>query len=248
MSSIGAGHRACFVDREMSFTGAVGSLITAVACLCATATGCGHGALIPAPSASLVPNAPTAAFSVVEGVRCSANVGAWTARDGELPEFVVPVKVRIKNASGKPIQVLYEDFVLLGKKGRAYRPIPVLPIGAEERKRIPRFDPLYASSKFYVAPGFRDVYARLDPWSAPLQRDETLYDKLFRRWGDQRLRLDLLRMALPEGVLDDGGIVTGFLFFESPLAKESRVTLAAEFEASDGRGTVASIEIPFTVE
>ena len=111
------GHRACFVDREMSFTRVVGSLIAAVvACVCATATGCGHGALTPAPSASLVPNAPTAAFSVVEGVRCSANVGAWTARDGEFPEFVVPVKVRIKNASGKPIQVLYEDFMLLGRR------------------------------------------------------------------------------------------------------------------------------------
>ena len=143
-----------------------------------------------------------------------------------------------------PVRGLYAA----GKKGRTYRPIPVLPIDADARKRIPRLDPLYASSKFYVAPGFRDVYASLDPWSTPLQRDETLYDELFRRWGNQRLRLNLLRMALPEGVLDDGGIVTGFLFFESPLAKESHVTLAAEFDASDGGGTVASIEIPFKVE
>jgi hypothetical protein len=225
-----------------------GTVIAAVACLCAAATGCGHGALTPAASASLVPNAPTAAFSVVEGVRCSANVGAWTERDGELPDFVVPVKVRIKNASGKPIQVLYEDFALLGKNGRSYRPIPVLPIDADARKRIPSLHPIYASSKFYVAPRFHDVYARLDPWSAPLERDETLHDKLFRRWGEKRPGLDLLRVALPEGVLDDGGIVTGFLFFESPLDRESRVTLAADFDAGDGRGTVASIEIPFKVE
>ena len=80
--------------------------------LCAS---CGHGTLAPAASASVVPNAPTAAYSVADGVRCSANVGAWNGREGQLPDFVVPVKVRIKNTSGRPIRVLYEAFTLQGK-------------------------------------------------------------------------------------------------------------------------------------
>ena len=137
--------------------------------------------------------------------------------------------------------------MLVGNKRRSYRPIPVLPLDSDARKHVLRLAPLYASSKFYVAPGFRDVYATLEPWSAPLQRDAATHDELFRRWGD-KLTTDLLRMALPEGVLDDGGIVTGYLFFESPLSKESRVTFAADFDAGDGDGTVASIEIPFKVE
>ena len=58
----------------------------------------------------------------------------------------------------------------------------------------------------------------------------------------------VLRAALPEGVLDDGGVVTGYLFFESPLDKESRVTFEATFGGGDGQTTVASIEIPFKVE
>jgi len=204
--------------------------------------------LAPASSATVVPNAPTAAYSVAEGVRCSANVGAWSARQSEIPSFVVPVKVRIKNASGRPIRVLYEDFALIGNKGRSYRPVPVLPIDVDERKRIPRLDPIYASSNFFVAPGFRDVYATLPPWNTPLQRDEALHDQLFRQWGKRRPALDVLRVALPEGVLDDGGVVTGYLFFESPLEKENRVTFEASFEGGDGRTTVASIEIPFKIE
>jgi hypothetical protein len=223
------------------------SAIAAVATsLGLAAFGCGHGTLVPASSANLVPNAPTAAFSVVQGVRCSANAGAWMGR--ELPEFVIPIKVRITNTSGRPIRVLYEDFVLQGKKGRSYRPIPVLPLDAEPRAQITKLDPIYSSAKFYVAPAFSDVYTELDAWSAPLPRDADLHDTLFRRWRGKTPGGEVLRMALPEGVLDDGGVVTGFLFFESPLEKESRVTLAADFAAGDGQSTVASIEIPFTVK
>jgi hypothetical protein len=213
--------------------------------LCAS---CGHGTLAPAASASVVPNAPTAAYSVADGVRCSANVGAWNGREGQLPDFVVPVKVRIKNASGRPIRVLYEAFTLQGKKGRSYHPIPVLPIDADARKRLPRLNPIYAASRFFVAPRFHDVYATLEPWWTPLRRDEALHEELFSRWGKHRPDLDVLRAALPEGVLADGGIITGFLFFESPLDRESRVTFAADFDAGDGKDTVASIEIPFEVD
>jgi hypothetical protein len=226
----------------------VGSTIGAIALVAAAAVGCGHGALTPASSARVVPNAPTAAYSVADGVRCSANVGAWNGREDELPRFLVPVKVRIKNDSGQPIRVLYEDFALVGSKGRSYHPVPVLPIDADARKQIPKLAPIYASSKFFVAPGFRDVYATLEPWTAPLQRDDALYDRLFRRWGKQPPPLDVLRVALPEGVLDEGGVVTGYLFFESPLDKEDRVTFAAIFDGGDGRATVASIEIPFKIE
>jgi hypothetical protein len=209
---------------------------------------CGHGALAPASSAALVPNAPNVAFAVAEGVRCSANVGAWNGREGALPESVVPVKVRIKNDSGKAIRVLYEDFALLGRKGRSYRPIPVLPLDNEARKRVQPMIPMYASTGFFVAPRFHDVYATLDPWPAPLQRDEALHGDLLRRWGKNAPDRQTIREALPEGVLDNGGIVTGFLFFESPLDREDRVTFQADFDAGDGQQKVASIEIPFRVE
>ena len=210
--------------------------------------GCGHGTLVPASSASVVPNAPTAAYSVAEGVRCSANVGAWNGREDEIPSFVVPGQGSDQERQRGPIPRAYEDFALVGRKGRSYRPVPVLPMDADARKRIPKLAPIYAASKFFVAPGFHDVYATLEPWTAPLERDDELYERLFRRWGKQPPALDVLRVALPEGVLDDGGVVTGYLFFESPLDKEDRVTFEATFGGGDGRPTVASIEIPFKIE
>lgn len=232
----------------MPATSSVRSTVRKIALAAAVSLGCGHGTLVPASSARIVPDAPTAAYSVAEGVRCSANVGAWNGRENEIPSFVVPVKVRIKNTSGQPIRVLYEDFALIGRKGRTYHPVPVLPVDAGARKRIPSLNPIYASSKFFVAPGFHDVYATLEPWTTPLPRDEHLYDQLYSRWGKQLPALDVLRVALPEGVLDDDGVVTGYLFFESPLDKEDRVTFEATFGGGDGRTTVASIEIPFMID
>jgi hypothetical protein len=213
--------------------------------LAVVAVGCGHGALVPARSAQVVSGAPRAAYAVVEGVRCSADVGAWTERSGKLPDHVLAVKVRIKNQSGKAVRLLAEDFVLVGKSGHDYRPMPVLPLDAD---RLPRLNPIYASNKFYVAPRFRDAYPTIEPWSAQLQRDEDLYDRQFRRWGKQGPTLEMIRLALPEGVLDDGGVISGFLFFESPLDDEDRVTFQADFGPGDGSGTVASVEIPFRVQ
>ena len=206
--------------------------------------GCGHGVLVPASSAKIIAGAPKAAFQEAAGVRCSADTGAWPERAAKPPDEVVAVKVRIRNESGKAIRLLAEDFVLIGKGGQKYRPVPVLPLDGEN---LPRLNPVYASTKFYVAPRFRDAYPTLEPWSARLERDDALYDRQFGRWGKRRPTIEMVRMALPDGVLDDGGLISGFLFFESPLGDEERVMFQADFQQGDGSGTVASIEIPFRV-
>lgn len=209
-----------------------------------TFLGCGHGVLVPAPSAQIISGAPNAAYSAAAGVGCSADVGAWPERAKEVPAQVVPVKIRVRNQSGHAIRLLAEDFTLVGKSGRSYRPVPVLPLAPDD---LPRFNPIYAATKFYVAPIFRNAYPTLEPWSSQLARDDGLYQRQFRRWGKQSPTLEMIRMALPEGVLDDGGVISGFLFFESPLSDEDRVTFQADFEQGDGSGKVASVEIPFRV-
>jgi hypothetical protein len=210
--------------------------------------GCSHGMLVPASTATVVPGAPRAAFAIAGGVRCSADVGQAGEVGGDLPRGVVPVKVRVVNQSGSPVGLLQQNFALVGSSGRVYRPLPVLPMGGENHQRPPRLLPVYASTKFFVAPRLRDAYPTLEPWSAPLNRDEAAYENRRRRWGKDGPSLEVMRMALPEGVLDDGGIISGFLFFESPLDKEDRVAFHADLGSSDGQTSIASIAIPFQVQ
>jgi len=206
--------------------------------------GCGNGVLVPAPSAKVISGAPNAAFQEAAGVGCSADTGAWPERAAKPPDSVVAVKVRVRNRSGKPIRLLAEDFTLVGKSGQRYRPIPVLPLDAENP---PRLTPVFASVNFFVAPRLRAAYPTLEPWSAGLERDQAFYDRQFDRWGKRRPTLEMIRMALPEGVLENDGLISGFLYFESPVDDEDRVTFQADFAPGDGTGTVASIEIPFRV-
>ena len=53
---------------------------------------------------------------------------------------------------------------------------------------------------------------------------------------------------MSEGVLADGGVISGFLYFESPLGHEDRVTFEADLNGTDGQATVAAVKIPFRVE
>jgi hypothetical protein len=209
------------------------------------ATGCGHGKLVPAVSSTVVPGAPGAAFLIVDGVRCSADAAAWEGPSGALPDFVTPVKVRIVNSSGSAIRLLYEDFALVGRNGAKYRPVPVLPIDPDAN--MPRIEPMYASTRFFVSARFHDAYQTLDAWPEPLGRDEGLYEEEYRHWGAKHPPFEAVRMSLPEGVLADGGVVSGFLYFETPR-HEDKVTFEAELDAINGRDTIAEVRIPFQIQ
>jgi hypothetical protein len=209
------------------------------------AAGCGHGQMVPAEAANVVPGAPTYAASEVQGVRIAAGGAAWEGRPKDLGEHLTPVKVRIVNHSGKPLRVLYEDFVLAGRRGHTYRALPVVPIDHDARDQL---RPTFSSVNFFVGPRYHDVYPSLPAWERQLPRDETFYQRQFGRWSEDLPTSEMKRMALPEGVLADGGQITGFVYFEDATARESRLTFRAELAGDDDGETVASIEIPFEVD
>ncbi|HVT08379.1 MAG TPA: hypothetical protein VHO67_13050 [Polyangia bacterium] len=207
------------------------------------AMGCAEGRLLPASSAHVIPDAPSAAAAEDSGVRVSAEANDWSGAPEDLSEKLTPIKVRIINRSGGPVQVLYQQFALVGSHGRRYQPLPPAQAGDAS---APAVHPVYAASNFFVAPRLHGVYPTLDPWSAPLARDEDFYARQYRRWDDGLPSRPMRRMALPEGVLADRGEISGFLYFENATRKEKRVTFHADMNQPAG-DEVAEIEIPFVV-
>ena len=212
----------------------------------AAVIGCGHGRLVPSDAAKLVYGTNAAAFVVADGLRCTAESTAWEGRPGELPPSVMPIKVRIRNDSDKPVRVRYEDFALLGANGRRYRSLPLVPLQHGGTSAI---RPIYAASKFFVAPLLHDVYPDLPVWSNALPRDEALYDREYAKWGPSGPDRHVRREGLPEGMVDAGGSVTGFLYFEDPTRQEGRATFEAELETGgEPEGQTTTLKIPFRVD
>src|SRR3569832_2001549 len=163
----------------------------------AAVIGCGHGRLVPSDAAKLVYGTNAAAFVVADGLRCTAESTAWEGRPGELPPSVMPIKVRIRNDSDKPVRVRYEDFAQLGANGRRYRSLPLVPL---QHGGTTALRPIYAASKFFVAPLLHDVYPDLPVWANALPRYVPLYFLLYAMGGPSGPDRHVRREGLPEGM------------------------------------------------
>jgi hypothetical protein len=213
------------------------------------AAGCAHGRMLPGPAADVVPGAPDAALDHTNGVEVSADGDDWEGRPADLPERLTPVKVRIVNHSGRPLEILYERFMLAGTHGHRYQPLPPVPI--DHRKPLDgagTVSPIFAAESFFVARRYGDVYPSLPAWSQPLPRAPGFAERQFARWPQNLPTREMQRLSLPEGVLADGGEVAGYLFFEDATRHESRLAFKASLDDGDGQGSVAEIDIPFRVE
>jgi hypothetical protein len=213
-----------------------------------TALACGHGRMLPAASAHTIPGAPEAAAAEVEGVRVSAEGDAWDASPMDLPTRLTPVKVRIVNHSGAPARIEYQQFTLVGAHGHVYRAIPIVPLNHESpADGAGTITPIYAASNFFVAPRYHDIYPNLAAWPHPLAREDESSDELYQRWGDGLPTRTMRRMGLPEGVLADGGEISGFIYFEDATKRESRLTFRADIQDEQEGDQLAEIKIPFLV-
>jgi hypothetical protein len=210
---------------------------------------CGHDRMLPASTTRVIPDAP--GFAVVEqdGVRLAASGDDWTARPADLPDRLTPVRVRIVNHSGCALQILYSRFALAGARGRLYRPLPpVLLFHERPVDSAGTVRPFFASANFFVRQAYRDVYPSLPPWPTRLPSEDRFYEHQYKLWGRNLPTPEVQRMGLPEGVLDNGGQISGFLFFENATGRERKLLFKADLEEGQGDRTVTSISIPFRVE
>jgi hypothetical protein len=214
-----------------------------------TALSCADTRMVPATSAHIVPGAPETAAAEIAGLRISADGDDWTSAPTDLSKHLTPLKVRIVNHSGSPALITYGQFTLVDSRGHVYRAIPLLPLdhrppldGAEA------IHPVYAASRFFVAPRFHDVYPTLDPWTRPLNLDDGFADELYRLWGGDLPTRTIRRLGLPEGVLADGGEISGFVYFENATRHEGRVTFRANIGDERNGAPLAEIKIPFRVQ
>src|SRR5258708_3972524 len=85
-----------------------------VFCVCSTSC---MRTLRPAPEAQHLPGDEKTAVVKVLGVEVVATSDYWRGNPANLKEFLTPIKVEIKNNSGRALELRYKNFTLESSSG-----------------------------------------------------------------------------------------------------------------------------------
>lgn len=210
--------------------------------------------LEPAPSTAKVDDAR--AIRSIDGVTVEVESDIWPER-ADLRAHAVPLEVTIENASDRAITLRYQDFSLIGDDGRVYSALPPFEISGEIAEPVgaavgyPVIQrPGFRSTRFYVSPYYAHFYPTLQPYSGRFYYDPFYYDHHFTLWRRVELPThEMLERALPEGVIEPGGSVSGVVFFQ-PVDHErtDRVRFRFDLVAGADADVFGEVSIPFEVE
>lgn len=219
------------------------------------AAGCASGGanLDPAPSANEAPAAEEAVVRNVNGVEMTVQAGAWAGEEG-VTQDVTPLQVTLNNGSSDSVAVRYRNFSLIAPDGQRYAALPPFSVQGtvDMRETEPVADPGFTYDGFGVAPSYGGYYSGgvgvYDTYGYSAY-DTGYYGTYADYWDNVQLPTrEMIARALPEGVVEPGGRVQGFLYFEKVDGDAvPRVRFRADLQDAGGGRTFGEISIPFTV-
>jgi hypothetical protein len=213
-----------------------------------------------APQAELEP-ADDADTPVTEEVAEAAMTGVELEVTGEVwqgdtivTHTVTPVRVEISNASNHQLLISYDNFSVLGAAA-AYEVISpfVLDLADETAITVTNVEPLttveVVADGFLVAPWVAPAYADFEVYDADLEIERGAYVDYETVWAETGLPDEAMQaVALPEGVLSPGGMVSGYVYFEKLDEVEENVNLMFQLEDAGSGELFGTLTIPMEYE
>lgn len=228
--------------RSTSRNSHVPLVLTIVMAVCMA--GCASRQLVPGPEAQLMPGRHDTAIAESAGVRTTVQSQAWSGSPARLRQQITPLKVTVVNNGSRPVRINYDDFTLTGSSGFTYSALPPYKITGSIRE--PVMAPRFSYSRFYVAPFYRPFYPGVPVWGASAWRyNPDYYNRAWTEWPVQLPTRDMREQAIPAGVLQPGGRVSGFLYFPELPGETTTVTFKQSLVDSSTQKTIAEVEVPF---
>jgi len=202
--------------------------------------------LLPAPGHRSAMGRSSLAVESRNGVTVTADGSVWDSSPKNLSTELAPVWVTLHNETGRSLRVQFDEFTLRGASGAIYMALAPYVLRASGSRPVFEVQDSGDFDKFQVAPYLAPFYPWLPVWNGPLSCGPSI-DSVAWRAG---LPTDsMLERALPEGVLENGGSVSGFLYFQKVDVRESRATFQAGLQEPTPawlpKRQVAAINIPF---
>jgi hypothetical protein len=205
--------------------------------------GC-QATLNPAPSARQISD--SGAIAAAQGIRMIARADAWSGIPADLGNQITPLYVKIENNTAQPLYIRYNQFRLVSAEGRRFSALP--PFQIDGTATVSVANPYFPSAGFDYAPYLSPYY----PGATVYAGSWGLNAPYWQRFGTimptvQLPTADMVQKALPEGVLQPGGQVSGFLYFEGVGPNTEWVQLRANYENARTGGFITRLTIPFSV-
>lgn len=218
--------------------------LTLVSAIIAVACG-GRGDLDPAPGAQPAPSGAEAFEDSESGVRMIAEIEAWTALPRDLESHATPVLITLENNGAVPIRVRYDLFHLKADNGRSYPAIPPYDVRGETTAPVDAL--VYTPEGFLIARHLSPFYPRMGIWDGVFDYDPRYYDLHTEFVRIELPTSDMIVRALPEGVLQPGGRVQGFLYFRHVHQDARQANLSLDLSTPGGE-RFGELAIPFIVD
>ncbi len=201
--------------------------------------------IVPAPTADRLPGPGAAALAEAAGVRVIVAADAWRGFPADLAEAVTPMLVTIHNGSERQLMIRYEHFALTSPEGRRFAALPPFEITGVVSEPVPGFHP---PVRFGVAPYLSRWYPGWTVFGGPFPFHTAYYDAFYPAFTRVALPTgDMVQKALPEGVVEPGGRVAGFVYFEEVKDVEV-LTFAARLVEPSAATPFAEVRLPFVVD
>ena len=244
-------------EQPVTRTAALAVMVGAMA-LALAACGGKQSKLEPVPEAETVGPAETVQAEE-QGVVLQATVDAWPGAEGVL-DHVTPVRVTIRNQSDQTLRLQYRYFSLMSADAKErYAALPPFkiegtvtkPVINEDAAPLQPVQPAFRYRGFEVAPFYGTVYPELDAtvdYPEYLDYDLDYYDMYYTYWRMDLPTPEMLARVIPEGIVQPGGEVDGFVYFQKvDPAVSDRVQLHMALVNAQGQ-QFGMITQPFAVQ
>ena len=115
------------------------------------------------------------------------------------------------------------------------------------RVQLAAWEDRYDHDHFFIAPHMSAYYPGWGVWPYSYPYDPFFYDSLYAHWPEQLPTQDMLSQALPEGAVQNGGKVAGFIYFQGVGKRESNVTFTMNLVDATNGQSFGQASIPLAV-
>lgn len=186
-------------------------------------------------------------------VTVEASAPGWTGIY-DIDEEVTPLRLTIENGSARPIALRYENLDLVTGDGRTFSALPLYQIEGEVQEPVvyrgnPIADPGFVGEGYLPAPYYRGVYPGYPVYSGPFAYNWGFGNAYRTYYADIPLPTDRMQtLALPEGVLEPGGRVEGWIYFERLPDEVRQAQLRVDLDDARTGRTLNEVRVPFVNE